>query len=74
VHRGLFALKLDMRGNLLLLCVTWQSLAFSPPLDLNRWYAGRAMIALLLPIALLIYGFYVSLGGQPILGSALKEE
>jgi serine/threonine-protein kinase len=54
--------------------ITWTTLAFSPPLSPNQWYAGRAMIALLLPLALLIYGFYVSLGGQPILGNALKEE
>ena len=31
---------------------------------LDRWYAGRAMIALLLPLILLFWGFYVSLGGQ----------
>jgi hypothetical protein len=36
--------------------------------------ADRAAISLLVPLALLVYGFYVSLGGQPILGSALKEE
>lgn len=41
---------------------------------LDRWYAGRAMIALLLPLILLFWGFYVSLGGQPIFGSALKYE
>lgn len=46
----------------------------SPPLDFSRWYAGRAMIALAIPLALLVYGFYVSLGGKPVLGSALAEE
>jgi serine/threonine protein kinase len=50
------------------------TLGTSPPLILDQWYAGRAMIALLIPLALLLYGFYVSLGGQPIFGSALKEE
>ncbi len=50
-----------------------QSLGF-PPLDFSQWYAGRAMIGLMLPLALLFYGFWVSLGGQPILGSALREE
>jgi hypothetical protein len=46
----------------------------SPPLDFSRWYAGRAMIALAIPLALLVYGFYVSLGGKPVLGSALAED
>jgi hypothetical protein len=52
----------------------YHTLAFSPPLDFTQWYAGRAVIALLIPLALLVYGFYVSLGGQPMLGSALREE
>lgn len=46
----------------------------SPPLALNQWYAGRAAIALVAPIVVLVYGFYVSLGGQPIFGSSLNEE
>jgi hypothetical protein len=50
------------------------TLGFSPPLEITQWYAGRAVIALLIPLALLTCGFYVSLGGQPIFGSALKED
>ena len=50
------------------------TLGTSPPLILDQWYAGRAMIALLLPLTLLFWGFYVSLGGQPVFGRALKEE
>jgi hypothetical protein len=49
------------------------TLRTSPPLILNQWYAGRAVIALLAPLALLFWGFYVSLGSQPVFGSALKE-
>jgi hypothetical protein len=41
---------------------------------LDQWYAGRAMIARLLPLILLFGGFQVSLGGQPVFGSALKDE
>jgi hypothetical protein len=43
-------------------------------LILGQWYAGRAIIALLVPLTVLVWGFYASLGGQPILGRALKEE
>ncbi len=46
----------------------------SPPLMMGQWYAPRAVIALLIPLALLVYGFYVSLGGQPIFGRALTED
>ena len=45
----------------------------SPPLSFSQWYSGRAVIALLVPIALLVYGFYVSLGGKPVFGKALEE-
>jgi len=54
--------------------IVWHTLGFSPPLVLTHWYAGRAVIALLLPLALLVWGFYASLGGQPIFGSSLKED
>jgi serine/threonine protein kinase len=54
--------------------VVWSTLTVSPPLNLTQWYGGRAMIALLVPLTLLVLGFYVSLGGQSIFGSALKEE
>ena len=47
---------------------------YGPPLVFSQWYAGRAIIQLLLPLGLLIYGFLVSLGGQPIFGSALSED
>ena len=50
------------------------TLGTSPPLVLDQWYAGRAMIALLLPLALLVWGFYASLGGQPVFGNALKGD
>jgi hypothetical protein len=54
--------------------VASHALAISPPLDLTQWYASRAMIALLVPLALLVFGFYTSLGGQPLFGTALREE
>jgi predicted Ser/Thr protein kinase len=50
------------------------TLSTSPPLILDQWYAGRAMIALLAPLTLLFWGFYVSLGSQSVFGSALKAQ
>jgi hypothetical protein len=54
--------------------VVLSTLAVSPPLNLTQWYAGRAVVALLAPLTLLLFGFYVSLGGRPIFGNALKED
>jgi Protein kinase domain len=50
------------------------TLETSPPLDFGQWYASRSLIALMFPVALLVYGFYVSLGGQPMLGRAIEED
>jgi hypothetical protein len=54
--------------------LTLSTISDSPPLTLDRWYAGRAVIALLIPLAVIVYGFYVSLGGQPLFGTAPNEE
>jgi Protein kinase domain len=53
--------------------VVWNTLAVSPPFSLTHWYAGRAAIALAVPLLLVIYGFYVSLGSQRMLGNVLQE-
>jgi hypothetical protein len=45
-----------------------------PPLEIERWYVGRTILALLIPLAVLVHGFYVSLGGRPLLGRVLIEE
>lgn len=54
--------------------VVSRTLYVSPPLDMTPWYGGRAALALVVPLALLLIGFYVSVGGQPIFGNLLKEE
>ena len=56
------------------LSVVFLILSASPPLNFSQWYSGRAAIALLVPIALLIYGFWISLGGQSPFGNAMGEE
>lgn len=53
--------------------VVFETVGTSPPLDFSQWYAGRAVIALLAPLGLAVYGFYVSLGGQSLLGNTLKD-
>ena len=54
--------------------VVWTALINAPPLDFTQWYAGLTVVALLVPLALMVSGFYVSLGGQPMFGNALSEE
>ncbi len=52
----------------------WSALAPVPPLNLTEWYSGLAIVGMIVPLALVIYGFYVSLGGKPMFGNALTEE
>jgi hypothetical protein len=38
--------------------------------DLTAWYGAGTVVAILLPIALALYGFRVALAGKPLLGSS----
>ena len=40
----------------------------------SAWYAGISLTGILLMAALAFYGFYTSLGGQPVFGGAVLEE
>jgi hypothetical protein len=40
----------------------------------SAWYSGISLAAILLMAALAFYGFYTSLGGQSLFGSAVLEE
>jgi serine/threonine-protein kinase len=40
----------------------------------SAWYAGISLAGILLMAAMAFYGFYTSLGGRPIFGSAVLEE
>ena len=40
----------------------------------SAWYAGISMAGILLMAALVLYGFYTSLGGRRVFGGAVLEE
>jgi hypothetical protein len=42
--------------------------------ELTAWYAADFTIALVICIALAVYGFYTSLGGQPLFGGKLLQD
>jgi len=75
VYAAMFMIVLVRLGLIATTCfiVVFYCVATSPPLEFSQWYAGRAAIGLLIPVALLLYGFYVSLGSQPIFGKPLEE-
>jgi hypothetical protein len=47
--------------------------AFPLTLNFSAWYAGTGMIALLAVLALAVYGFHTSLGGQKVFEGTLLE-
>ena len=51
-------------------CLLW-----TPPLtlDLSRWYAGHGLFFVAIFLAVVAYGFKVSLGGKPMFGARLEE-
>jgi hypothetical protein len=42
--------------------------------ELTAWYATDFTIALVICAALVVYGFYTSLAGQPLFGGKLLED
>ena len=42
--------------------------------DFGAWYATDFVIAVILCLALAVYGFYTSLGGQPLFGGELLDD
>ena len=53
--------------------VGWNTLMTTPPFNLTHWYAGRAFVVRAVPLLLVVYGFYVSLGSRRMLGKRLKN-
>jgi len=46
---------------------------FRIPLDMNRWYGYNLLAAIGVLAALAVFGFYTSLGGQPVFGKPLED-
>jgi hypothetical protein len=41
--------------------------------DTSKWFFPNSMLLMLIPAALACYGFYVSRGGEPLLGRRLLD-
>jgi len=71
---GVFLL---IRFGLLALVATWVfELLINLPLTTqgSAWYASISLTGILLMATMAFYGFYTSLGGRPVFGSAVLEE
>jgi hypothetical protein len=42
-------------------------------LDPTKWFFPESMIVIAVPAALACYGFYISRGGEPLLGKAVLD-
>jgi hypothetical protein len=42
--------------------------------DFSLWYAGSTIFALCAGLAVVVYSFYISLGGQPLFKAGLLRE
>jgi hypothetical protein len=75
---GAMALFLLIRFGLLALVanyIVWYLLTHFPlTTQWSAWYAGISLAGILLMAAIAFYGFYTSLGGRPVFGSAVLEE
>jgi len=42
--------------------------------DFSAWYAGDYILAIIVALALVVFGFYTSLAGQPLFRGALPDD
>ena len=42
-------------------------------LDTSKWFFADSLLLMAIPAALALYGFYISRGGEPLLGSAVLD-
>ena len=73
--RAAIMLVVLLRGGLLALVVTlyflYSAVEVPLTLDLGAWFAAPGFPVVGALLGLSVYGFYVSLGGKPVLGRAL---
>jgi serine/threonine-protein kinase len=71
----LFALmRVGLLAYAVLLFWIYTTVEVPAPVDLRHWYAFSGWPVFAALLALLVYGFYVSLAGKPIFGRALLDE
>jgi eukaryotic-like serine/threonine-protein kinase len=77
LYSAIFVFVLYRYGFLALVCGLFIShlwVFFAMTTDLTAWYATDFVIALLICVAITIYGFYTSLAGQSLLAGRLLED
>ena len=74
---GLQVIVLHRYGLLSMLCAQffYHIFVFYPVTsELNAWYAGNFVLILIISVALVLYGFYVSLGNQKLFRGGLLQD
>jgi hypothetical protein len=41
--------------------------------DPSKWFFGNSLVLIGVPAAMALYGFYISRGGEPLLGTAVLD-
>ncbi len=65
--------KLGLVAILVLLFVNFVMSSAIVTLDVSKWFFGDSVLVLAIPIALAFYGFYISRGGEPLLGKPVLD-
>jgi serine/threonine-protein kinase len=63
---GIFALVVSM----IYMNIEHFALTFDP----SSWYFGRSLVAILVLVGIVVYGFYISLAGRPIMSDAVFRD
>ena len=65
--------RLGLVATMALFLVNFLTSATLVTLDPSKWFFGDSMLLIAMPVAIASYGFYVSRGGEPLLGKRLLD-
>ena len=65
--------RLGLVATVVMFLVNFMTASAIVTLDTSRWFFGDSMLLVAIPAALALYGFYVSRGGEGILGARLLD-
>ena len=65
--------RLGLIATIVLFLVNLMTSSAVVTLDSSRWFFGDSLLLIAMPVAIACYGFYVSRGGEPLLGRRLLD-
>jgi hypothetical protein len=65
--------RLGLVATIVLFLVNLMTASAVVTLDSSKWFFGDSMLLIAMPVGLAFYGFFISRGGEPLLGRRILD-